>query len=393
MFDDEGADGWAPFALTRPCGELRFGRWTLRERLERVAAARVTGHLTRPWLRRYVEAGAPASLDPGRLPVAATYWNARAVPALDAVWSRTPANLWVAGRLAGIRLASGARPPRPGWFAAARPEPDLPDQTVPGDWLHEPWDLVSAGPARLAADLAVTAGDDEREPPSDCWRVGGDPIRVAADARVEPGVLFDVREGPIELGAGTEVRSGTRLAGPLYAGPNSRLLGGAISRFASGPHAVVRGEIDSVTVLGHANKAHEGYLGHAYVGRWVNLGAMTTNSDLKHTYGPIRVGPPGARADTGLAKFGCLVGDHAKTGIGTRLDAGTVVGAGASLFGAGPLPKWVEPFSWGAGGGPERCRREAFLRTAGRVVARRGVEPDKPFRDWLGDVWDEACGG
>lgn len=393
MFDDEGADGWAPFALTRPCGELRFGRWTLRERLERVAAARVTGHLTRPWLRRYVEAGAPASLDPGRLPAAAIYWNARAVPSLDAAWSRTPANLWVAGRLAGIRLAAGARPPRPGWFAAARPEPDLPDRTLPGEWLQQPWDLVSAGPARLAADLAATAGGDEREPPTGCWHLGAEPIRIGADARVEPGVLFDAREGPIELGAGTEVRSGTRLAGPLYAGPDSRLLGGSISRFAGGPHAVVRGEIDGVTMLGHANKAHDGYLGQAYVGRWVNLGAMTTNSDLKHTYGPIRVGPPGARADTGLVKFGCLVGDHAKTGIGTRLDAGTVVGTGASLFGGGPVPTWIEPFSWGVGGAPERCRREAFIRTAGRVVARRGVEPDQPFRDWLGDVWDEACGG
>ena len=392
MFDDDIADRWTPFSLTRPCGELMFGRWTLRERLQRLAGVRVAGHVTRPWLRRYVEAGAPASLDPGRLPDGATYWSSRAVPRLDAAWGRSPANLWVAGQLAGIRLAPGARPPRSDWFAAPRPEPGLADRTVPGDWLVHPWDLVSAGPARLAADLAATLGGDEQELPEGCWRLGGEPIRFGDGVRVEPGVLFDARAGPIELGPGVQVRSGARLAGPLYAGPRSRLLGGAFAGFCGGPFSFVRGEVQSVTTSGYSNKAHEGYLGHAYIGRWVNLGAGTTNSDLKHTYGPVRVGPPGARLDTGLTRFGCLLGDHVRTGIGARIDTGTVIGAGSRLFGAeAGLPKWIEPFAWGPGGAMERCRREAFLDTAGRVVARRGIEPGEQFRDWLGDVWDEAC--
>ncbi|WP_425155360.1 putative sugar nucleotidyl transferase [Candidatus Palauibacter sp.] len=391
MFDDELADGWAPFSLTRPCGELIFGRWTLRERLERVAGTRVTGHVTRPWLRRYAEAGAPASLGPDRLPDAATYWSSRAVPALDAAWGRSPANLWLAGQLAGIRLAPGGRPPQPDWFAAPRPEPGLADRALPGEWLLRPWDLVSAGPARLADDLAATIGTGVRDLPDGCRRLGSEAIRLGEGARVEPGVLFDAREGPIELGPCVEVRTGARLAGPLYAGPRSRLLGGALSRFSGGPFSFVRGEIDGVTALAYSNKAHDGYLGHAYMGRWVNLGAMTTNSDLKHTYGTVRVGPPGARTDTGLVKLGCLLGDHVKTGIGARLDTGTVVGAGSSLFGAEMPPTWVEPFSWGPGRTRERCRREAFIATATRVVARRGLEADAPFRGWLGDVWDEAC--
>jgi hypothetical protein len=152
----------------------------------------------------------------------------------------------------------------------------------------------------------------------------------------------------------------------------------------------VQGEVDRVTTLGHSNKAHDGFLGHAYLGCWFNLGAATANSDLKHTYGTIRVGPPGARRDTGLLKFGCLLGDHVKTGVGTRLETGTVVGAGSSLFGAEPPPRWVEPFSWGGGRNPERHRRRDFLSTAARVVERRGLEGTPELRNWLGDVWDEA---
>ncbi len=390
MFDDERADGWAPFALTRPCGELVFGRWTLRERLERVARTRVAGHVTRRWLRRYAEPGAPRCLDADRLSTPCTVWNARAVPSLGVAWNDTPANLWVADRLAGVHLGIDTELPRADWFAAPRPRPGLPDRDVPGTWLRDPWDLVSAGPDQLAADLADVPGTEAPELPSGCWRLGDAPVRLGDGARVEPGVLFDAREGPIELGPGVQVRAGTRLGGPLYAGPGSQLLGGHISRFSGGPHSRVRGEVDRVTMLGYSNKAHDGFLGHAYLGCWVNLGAATVNSDLKYTYGSIRVGPPGARRDTGLLKFGCLLGDHVKTGVGTRLETGTVVGAGSSLFGAEPPLRWVEPFSWGGGPSPELNRRDDFLSTASRVVERRGLEATPGLRDWLGDIWDEA---
>ena len=236
MFDDERADGWAPFALTRPCGELVFGRWTLRERLERVAGVGVAGHVTRPWLRRYTEPEAPRCPDPNRLSAPCTVWNARAVPALDAAWGDAPANLWIADALAGVRLPAGADPPPADWFATPRSRPGLPDRTMPGGWIEHPWDLVSAGTDRLAADLEATLGREAAETPDGCWRLGDGPIRIGEGSRVEPGVLFDTREGPIELGAQVEVRTGTRLGGPLHAGTGSRLLGGNISpAFREGP--------------------------------------------------------------------------------------------------------------------------------------------------------------
>lgn len=208
--------------------------------------------------------------------------------------------------------------------------------------------------------------------------------------RLEPGVLLDTREGPIHLGDGVEVLSGARLAGPLLAGPGSRLLGGSLSRVSAGPVSYLRGEVEESVVLGFSNKAHDGFLGHSCVGRWVNLGALTTTSDLKNNYGPVRLGTAEGTVETGLLKLGSLIADHARTAIGTLLDTGTVVGAGANVFGSARPPKWIPPFAWGTGPAAGRTRREAFLATARTVHERRGVPFDSRTEAWLGEVWDAA---
>ncbi len=393
MFDDSTADGWAPMSLTRPCGELVFGRWTLRERVERVAGSRAGSHVARAWLRRYAEAGAPPCLGPEEAPAGRAFWNSRAVPALDARWDDGPANLWVDGKLAGLMMPVDARPPPPEWFADPRPLPRLPDRRLAGVWLKNSWDLVSGGPAQLAADLAATTAScrgPANNVPDGCWKLGDAPVLLGEGARVEPGALFDTREGPIELAPRVEVLTGTRLAGPLYAGPGSKLLGGAVSGVSAGPFSYLRGEVRDVTTLGYSNKSHDGFLGNSYLGRWVNLGAMTTASNLKNSYGTVRVGPPGKTVDTGLLKFGCLIGDFVKTGIGLHLDTGTVIGAGSNLFGATMPPKWIPPFSWGRGDDLAVHRRDAFVSTACKVAARRGSEAGERFRGWLTDVWEAA---
>jgi hypothetical protein len=151
-------------------------------------------------------------------------------------------------------------------------------------------------------------------------------------------------------------------------------------------------------LLGYANKAHDGHLGHAYLGRWVNLGAETTNSDLKNNYGPVRLWTPDGERDTGTIKLGCLLGDHVKTGIGTLLNTGTVVGAGSNLYGAAMPPRYVPPFSWGTGEALVPYRLEKFLEVAARAMARRDVELTPKLQRQLVAAWhlarpDEAPGG
>ena len=395
LFDDRVADRWAPFALSRPCAELRFGRWTLRERLERLAGRSASGLLTRPWLEAFTEPQAAPVIAPRSVGSSSDrlFLNSRFVPEPGAHLPESSANLWVGDQLAGCRLPAGSENPDRAWIAEPTAISGLDDVQIEGRLLERMWDFVAEGPERLAADLTESAGNAGPAPlPDGVERIGAGPISLASGARIEPGVLLDTRSGPIELDSDVEVRAGARLAGPLYLGPGSRLLGGAVEALSAGPGCRLRGEIGESIVLGYSNKAHDGFLGHAYLGCWVNLGAETTNSDLKNNYGPVRMGPPGEEADTGLLKLGCFIGDHVKTGIGVLLNTGTVLGAGSNVFGPDMPPKWVPPFSWGSGSNLGLYRRDAFLETASIVMERRGVPVDERTRAWLGAVWDEARG-
>jgi hypothetical protein len=146
--------------------------------------------------------------------------------------------------------------------------------------------------------------------------------------------------------------------------------------------------VTNVIFLGYANKAHEGFVGHSVVGRWCNLGAGTTTSNLKNTYGKIRLNAAGERIETGRMFLGTLFGDHVKLAIGTMLDTGSIVGAGANVFGTVRPPKFVPPFAWGVSG--ERMRRAEFLELAGRVMPRRNVQVTPDVRESLSRIYDYA---
>ncbi len=397
VFDDRRAGDWAPFALTRPVAELRYGRWLLRERLERFAGVRASGSLARPWLFDFREPGAAAVVHPedvphdeGRLVVCA-----RTVPA-DGITFHPPegaANLRINDQVVGCWLPPGHPLPGAAWLGEPEPLSRADEIRLEGELLEAPWDLVAGNAERLARDLrrlakSTAEADAATALPAGVERLGREPVRLGRGTRLEPGVLLDARDGPIALDERVEVLAGGRLAGPIYAGPDSRLLGGPISSLSTGPRSYLRGEIEETVVLGYTNKAHDGFLGHAYLGRWVNLGALTTNSDLKNNYGTVRVGPPGQETDTGLLKVGCFLGDHVKTGIGLMLNTGAVVGAGSNLFGTTMPPKWVPPFSWGEGADLGEYRKEAFLATAETVMGRREVTFDAGTRAWLSAVWE-----
>jgi UDP-N-acetylglucosamine diphosphorylase / glucose-1-phosphate thymidylyltransferase / UDP-N-acetylgalactosamine diphosphorylase / glucosamine-1-phosphate N-acetyltransferase / galactosamine-1-phosphate N-acetyltransferase len=148
-----------------------------------------------------------------------------------------------------------------------------------------------------------------------------------------------------------------------------------------GPECRVRGEVSASVFLGYSNKSHDGFVGHSILGHWVNLGAGTTTSNLKNTYGPVRLEVDGERIETGRINVGSLIGDHAKTAIGTMLGTGTVISAGANVFGAPMPPKYIPPFAWGCT--KERMTEEGFLRVAERVLARRNVAFSAERRDSL----------
>jgi UDP-N-acetylglucosamine diphosphorylase/glucosamine-1-phosphate N-acetyltransferase len=145
----------------------------------------------------------------------------------------------------------------------------------------------------------------------------------------------------------------------------------------------VGGEIETSIMMGYANKQHDGFLGHSYVAQWVNLGADTVTSDLKNTYGAIRVFINGIGMETGQRFVGSLIADHAKTGIGTILPTGCVIGVAANVFTPGAVPKFVPSFSWLTHEGMTEYRVDKAIQTARTVMDRRDVELTPAGRELL----------
>ena len=112
-------------------------------------------------------------------------------------------------------------------------------------------------------------------------------------------------------------------------------------------------------------------------------GAGTITSNLKNTYGPVTLWTPRGMQDTGMQFLGTMFGDHAKTGIGTTLTTGTVLGAGANVYGAQAPPKAVPPFAWGSAPPYDVYRLDKFLEVVERVMARRNVTLSDRMRQQL----------
>ena len=141
-------------------------------------------------------------------------------------------------------------------------------------------------------------------------------------------------------------------------------------------------------VIGHANKGHDGFVGHSVIGRWANLGAGTITSNLKNSYGTVSLWTPRGVEATGLQFLGTMLGDHVKTGIGTRLTTGSVIGAGANVFGSSMLPKFVPPFAWGDEPPYGTFELAKFLDVAERVMARRETPLSGDMRRTLSAAWE-----
>jgi UDP-N-acetylglucosamine diphosphorylase/glucosamine-1-phosphate N-acetyltransferase len=226
----------------------------------------------------------------------------------------------------------------------------LPAAGPPAVWSYT-WELVLANPGQLREDFRSRgrSGIEGHIEQPGAVRGSLSDVYVARGALVHPMVVIDAEHGPVYIDEGAEIQPFTRIEGPAYIGKGSILLGAKCREGNSiGPMCRIGGEVEESIIHGYSNKYHDGFLGHAYVGQWVNLGAMTTNSDLKNDYTSVSVVLDGhTPIDTGSTKVGSLIGDHTKTSIGTLLNTGAYVGGMALVATSGkPLPKFIPSFAW-----------------------------------------------
>ena len=251
----------------------------------------------------------------------------------------------------------------------------LADRSAEARVLAHPWEIVEWNAEAIAADLAQMPPGMRGDVHASVAVLGDGRVAVESGARVDPFCVIDARHGPVLVRKRALIGPHTVLVGPCVVGEGTQLLGGVISRTTLGRECRVAGEVEECVWQGYGNKRHHGFVGHSVIGEWVNLGALTTTSDLKNNYGPVRVTVDGKDLDTGSNKVGSLVGAHVKTGIGTLLPTGAVVGVGANLFGGGRFaPKSVPSFAWWDGERMSEHRLDAFTKSARIAMSRRKEE-------------------
>ncbi len=379
LYEDPHAANLSPLTDLVPVPGLVFGASTLGNRWREIAGVPLLATVGRQlpleaWRERPAPelAHAPAPDDD------VLVINAAALPGdwFKVMLSQTaPALFTAAGRIAGARVPHKTIAPgltRGEAFERFLLEQRLPGVPVEATVIAWPWDLVRLNPGALHDDL-------ENRPPALEGILDGtvsiyrdERVHVEADARVDAGAVLDARDGGILIRRGAVVAALTHVVGPCVIGEDTHIHGGVVGRSSFGPGCRVAGEVEESVWQGYANKRHHGFVGHSWIGEWVNLGALTTTSDLKNNYGEVRVWAAGELRDTGLTKVGSLIGPHVKTGIGTLLPTGASIGAGSNLFGGGRFtPKRVAPFTWWDGERIVEHRFESFLDTARQVMARR----------------------
>lgn len=360
IYEDRHVRGLEPLTLTRPAGDLLCGLTTLAEKHARHFAATSAGHLCRPEFADLLRSRDPHTPvnDPAWLRGAPTVLvNARWIPptrsagtAKARLWSGS-ANPFTEGPHLGTvdgEIAYAVLDTRR--LQAISPvtldgclgdwTQSLPAREVGGTLIVRPWELIELNAEQIRcdfeSDLDPTAAGFH---PTGLSLVGpADRLFIHPTAKIDPMVVADTTNGPVSIGAGAVVQAFTRLEGPCAIGAGSVLLGARVRAGTTiGPQCRVGGEVECSVLLGYVNKYHDGFLGHSYLGEWVNIGAGTHTGDLRCDYRPISVGVNGTEVPTGRTKLGAVIGDHTRTGLNVLLNCGSIVGAFAQILPTGEL--------------------------------------------------------
>ncbi|MBU1345212.1 MAG: hypothetical protein KKD66_26680, partial [Proteobacteria bacterium] len=256
------------------------------------------------------------------------------------------------------------------------------------------WDPMLLNPELIKSDFDEHFKDKgSQDKMGDLFVYGRSEISVGKNLSADAASVIDAREGPVIIGQGVRIKPFTHLEGPAFIGDGCSLVGGKITGGCSfGSGCRIGGEVENSIFAANSNKYHEGFIGHAYIGQWVNLGALTTNSDLKNNYSEISVTQNGVLTKTGNIKIGCFIGDHTKTGIGTTLNTGAVLGFSCNLFGATLiLEKEIPSFAWGNDSLRREIPLEDAVETARAVLARRNFKFDDKDRQLFEHIFNESA--
>lgn len=392
IFEDGSYKTLLPLVHFRPVYDLKCGITTLRQKIVRAfPAEKVTLHVRThlaevvgenhaDYLVNEIPTGAGQVLFiNGRLLMSAE--TAKSIgsehPGTDTIYAagKAVAAAWVSGQtLKRLRLVLKDQVLETELFGSLKKiELDR------ANLIAYPWQLVHHNGSQLAADFSILTDGEPRvvgKVYEGAQLLNPAQIHVEEGAVVKPGVILDAEEGPIYVSRDVMIKPNAVIEGPAFIGEGSVIKIGAkiYENTTIGEVCKVGGEVEESIIHAYSNKQHEGFIGHAYLGEWVNIGADSNNSDLKNDYGSVKVYSNGSLVDTGSQFVGLTMGDHSKCGINSMFNTGTVVSVCCNIYGAGIPPKYIPAFSWGgASDGFATYRIDKVVDVVEKVMARRKI--------------------
>lgn len=376
VFEDR-VENFGPLVAVRTVGQLRCGRHRLIDHLERLAGGTLPV-FCRDTLADWVtlQTGRPTNqvTDGPTLAVNGRgLWSSLPVPI--SLESAEPFAGFVDDQLACVLTDELSPTDDLEAVAAALPRRDVSGFVKLFSW---PWELFLSNSQQIVADWS---DDDAGGALTSATIANASAVHIGENVSCKPGVVIDAEDGPVWIGDRVKIGPNATIQGPCVIGDDCVVQAHAHIRegVTLGPFCKIGGEIEETIIQGFSNKQHHGFLGHSYLGEWINLGAGCTNSDLKNTYGEIRMPILGSPAD-GVAetatdsKFcGMVVGDYAKLGINTAVPTGAVVGFASNVVGP-TAPKYTPAFRWITPDTDERFDVEKAIAIGERMMRRRGRE-------------------
>ena len=263
---------------------------------------------------------------------------------------------------------------------------NLEDQDTQG-LISEPWDVIRVLENSLATQVSTMK--NEMQLGQEVTVAGSNTVAVGRDASVEAGTVLDVRNGGIYIGPGAYVAA-SRLVGPAYIDGMVQVKQFTIIEASYiGYNCRVGGEVEHCVISDHTNKTHAGFIGHSYVGEWVNVGAMSTTSDLKMTYGNIKMNKgKNKKIDTGQNKIGSFFADMVKTSIGTLIYSGRRIGVSSHLHGlvAQDVPSFTI-YGTGIGARNVELKLDSIIETQRKMMRRRNQTMTNAYERMIRDVF------
>lgn len=360
IYEDDGWQNLLPLTYLHPVFDLVCGMWSGIERMNKVYGGII------PISRFHTNKGGEGLYINGR----AIFYTRIPVKGNEEVFMNN--NEIVAYRSKNGKLPQNAK-----------------TSEVEAILIKYPWDFIQVNKKIIQKDFKY--GNFFNKLTKDIV-IDGDPelCYIEDSAKIYNGVYFNTENGPIYIEKHVQIRPPAMICGPLYTGEGAIIDGAKLREGCHiGRGCRMGGEVEESIFLSFSNKHHDGFVGHSYIGEWVNLGALTTTSDIKNNYGNVRINLPSKILDTGLLKLGSIIGDHTKTGIGTLLTTGCVIGIFCNLYGGGTFGKYIESFSWGTIHEFTLHKINKAIETARKVMQRRGITPTEEYIDRIVRIFKE----